>query len=279
MEIIRDQAKISPDELGQSPHSSLLTLTESLEFLTSPDSCIPLRWNDCRTNLTDGVNFYPLRGELPILIPEKLCQYYGNKLQIPFNRYKDPFLQYFLLASIKQSGEINASSSEEPVHKHLYRMRNLLSDCSGIALDVGCDDPILGAKLFPKHAKYIGLDPFSACLSPFRIIGVAEYLPFAEESFDSVVFNTSLDHILDWRRALIQAKKVLKKNGSLYLSSYIWSEKADLITDSVHFHHFRLYELLGALDELKFSEIESCIYESPKGDTHRHGLYLKAYKK
>ena len=77
---------------------------------------------------------------------------------------------------------------------------------------------------------------------------------------------------------LKEAKRVLKKNGSIYISTYIWSDRAELITDLVHFHHFRQYELLSALEELNFSQLSSTIYESPKGDTHRHGLYLKACK-
>lgn len=157
-------------------------------------------------------------------------------------------------------------------------MTNFLNDCHGLTLDVGCDDPSLGASLLPDTANYVGLDPFCSRNEPFRIIGTGEFLPFRKESFDHVLFNTSLDHIFDWRRALSQAREVLKKGGNIYISTYIWTERADLLPDSVHFHHFRYYELVGALDELGFNNVQAEVYESPKGDTHRHGLYLKACK-
>jgi SAM-dependent methyltransferase len=278
LEIIEDSMKISPYELSRKPHARLLFLEEALEYLASPDTGYQLCWSECGTKLTDGSNQYTFREELPILMPVRLMQYYTNKLEVPSSACLDPFFQYYFLATIKQSGEINAAPMDESVQRHLFRMTKFLSGCSGTILDVGCDDPILSASLFPTSVKYIGLDPFSSCLSPFRIIGLAEHLPFADALFDSVIFNTSLDHIFDWRRALSQAKRILKKNGTLYISSYIWTDKADLMTDSVHFHHFRYYELLGALEELNFCKIDSTIYESPKGDAHRHGLYLKAHK-
>lgn len=278
MELIQDEQFISADALQSRPHASLMTLEQSLEYLCSPDSGQFLWMNDERSQLTDGQYHYSLRADLPILIPDKLNQYFAERLHIPLTHYADAFMQYFLLATIKQSGEINAAPAEQAAQKHFYRMAKFLKECQGSVLDIGCDDPQLGASLFPETAQYIGLDPFCTRLSPFRVIGVAEYLPFAAESLDNVVFNTSLDHILDWRRALAQAAKVLKTDGTMIISTYIWSERADLMGDSVHFHHFRLYDILGALQELNLTVTDKQIYESPKGDTHRHGLYLKAEK-
>jgi SAM-dependent methyltransferase len=278
MEVKKDSRMISPEVLSQRKHAKLMDIQDVLSMLASPDTGLPLQLSECQTKLTDGINNYELREDLPILIPSKLHQYFTNRLQVPFNEYKDNFLQYFLLATIKQSGEINASPNEDAAQKHFFRMSDFLSDCKGMTLDVGCDDPSLGASLFPESVQYIGLDPFCTRLDPFRIIGLAESLPFKNESLDNVVFNTSLDHIFDWRHALAQAKSVMKKGGTLYISSYIWTDNATIITDAVHFHHFRYYEILGALEELNFCEFGSQIYESPKGDNHRHGLYLKAYK-
>jgi SAM-dependent methyltransferase len=279
MNIKKDTRSLSPEVLMQRKHAHLLGLNELLPILASPDQGLPLHVSECRTALTDGINTYELRADLPILIPTRLAPYFTNRLQVPFVQHADTLLQYFLLATIKQSGEINASPAEEAAQKHFFRMSEFLLGCKGITLDVGCDDPQLGASLFTEDAQYIGLDPFCSRLNPFRVIGVGEYLPFKNESLDNVVFNTSLDHILDWRHALHQAKLALKTQGSLYISTYIWTDKASLLADSVHFHHFRYYDILGALEELGFCEYGSEVYESPKGDSHRHGLYIKAYKK
>jgi SAM-dependent methyltransferase len=279
MDIIKDSRTVSEEILKNKSHARLLHLEECLTFFASPDTGLPLQMSSCATQLTDGTDNYELRENLPILMPAKLKPYFTDRLQVPYAPYQDAFLQYYLLASIKQSGEINALPIEQAAQKHFFRMADFLSDSKGLVLDVGCDDPSLGASLFPACVDYIGLDPFCTRLSPFRVIGVGEYLPFSSNTLDGVVFNTSLDHILDWRRAISEAKRVLKKNGSIYISTYIWSDRADLITDLVHFHHFRHYELISALEELNFTQLSSQIYESPKGDSHRHGLYLKAYKK
>ena len=278
MNIKKDSQALSIEELKKRLHAKLLTLDDCLPLIASPDTGLALQLSESKLQLTDGLNYYAVREQLPLLIPMKLCPYFSDRLQVPFDNFQDSFLQYFLLASIKQSGDINAYPIEAAAQRHFFRMSNFLSDAKGVTLDVGCDNPELGASLFPAGVEYIGLDPFCIRSTPFRVIGVGEYLPFLSETFDNVVFNTSLDHILDWRRALSEAKKVLKKGGVLYLSTFIWTENADLITDIVHFHHFRYYEILGAIEELGFCKFDSQIYESPKGDSHRHGLYLKAYK-
>ena len=279
MDIKKDFRGISAELLSQRSHACLLNLGDLIDLLASPDTGAPLCFDRDQRHLTDGSYHYELRDGLPILIPSRLSPFFSDRLQVPFKNYADSFLQYFLLATIKQSGEINAQPTEGAAQKHFLRMSEFLSDCTGTVLDVGCDNPALGASLFSDAAQYIGLDPFCTRQDPFRIIGVGEYLPFGDQSLDNVVFNTSLDHILDWRRALAEAKRVIRQGGCLYISSYIWVDRADLMSDSVHFHHFRLYEMMGALDELGFDNVTHEIFESPKGDAHRHGLYLKACKK
>lgn len=278
MNIIKDSRTLSPEELSRCPHAQSLGLDACLSVLASPDTGRPLQLDSTLPQLSDGENCYGMREGLPILIPTKLQPYFTDRLVLPLAHYKEAYLQYYLLATIKQSGEINAASSEVAAQKHFYRMSRFLSEAKGLTLDVGCDDPRLSASFFSPDVSYVGLDPFCLRASPFRVIGVGEHLPFLSESLDNVVFNTSLDHILDWRLALKEAKRVLRKGGSLYLASYIWTDSADLLGDSVHFHHFRYYEILGALQELQLSEVKSQIYESPKGDSHRHGLYLQAVK-
>ena len=279
MEILKDTRAISPQALKHRPHSRRMELEECLPLLASPDTGASLRVDNDQGILTDDKNTYPLRGTLPLLIPARLQPYFADRLAVPFEHYQDSLMQYFLLATIKQAGEINAAPSEEPAHRHFFRAADFFSDCKGITLDVGCDNPELGASLFSPSVSYIGLDPFCVRAEPFRIIGVGEYLPFQDESVDNVVFNTSLDHILDWRRGINEAKRVLKKGGSLYICTFVWTAKADLISDSVHFHHFRDYEIFGALDEFEIKKDGERRYESPKGDVHRHGLYLRAIKK
>jgi len=244
-----DTRQISVAELKAAKHASLLGIEEVLPDLISPDTGRPLTHEPDSSALSDGTNLYPRRGEPYLLLPSRLQRYFTTRLEVPFDQYADdPFMQYFLLATIKQSGEINAAASNIHYERHLVRLRDVLANASGTVLDVGCDDPEIGASLFPPAVNYIGLDPFCSRETPFRLIGVGEYLPFRDASLNGVLFNTSLDHIHDWHRALDEAHRVLLPGGKLYLSTLAWTESASLQGDSVHFHHFREYEILGALE-------------------------------
>lgn len=274
--ILADERSLSLDDLMSRPHSGSANLAALLSLLKSPDTELPLRLDAAAGFLTDGEQRYPLRGMLPLLMPHRLQPHFVRRLEVPVEAANDAFLQYFLLASIKQSGEINAAPSDVHFRRHLARMHDFVADCSGLVLDVGCDDPALSAALFPPSASYVGLDPFCMRDEPFRLIGVGEFLPFQDRTVDNVVFNTSLDHILDWRRAVSEAHRVLVTGGVLYLCTLIWERAADLLTDSVHFHHFRLSELMSGLDGFDVENVRAFDY---KGNLHRYGLYLRARKR
>lgn len=274
-ELITDTRTASTEALAAASHALSLSLDDITPLLASPDSGSPLQRTE--TGLTDGTHTYPLNGEVAMLLPARLHAHFTDRLTVPPAYGYDAFLQYFLLASIKQSGETNAPSTNMHYERHLHRMHTLCKTASGMVLDVGCDDPRIGASLLPASASYVGLDPFCIRTSPFRVIGVGEYLPFSAASFDGVMFNTSLDHMLDWRRGLAEAFRVLKPRGILYLCTLAWTERADILADAVHFHHFREYDILGGLEETGFT-VEHVTRYDYKGDTHRHGLYLTARK-
>jgi hypothetical protein len=271
-----DTQEVTTAELAMRPHATRMTLDDVAPMLASPDSKKGLAFLPGYRILSDGIHTYPDREDVQILLPARLQEYFSTRLEVPLGHYeKDSFLQYFLLSTIKQFGVINAPSDDTHYQRHLHRTQLFLQDAKGVILDVGCDDPRIGASILPASARYIGLDPFCMRTTPFRLIGVGEYLPFKDNSLDGVLFNTSLDHILDWRRAIEEAHRVLAPRGMLYLSTIAWTDRAGLITDSVHFHHFRDYELFGALEG--FKKVSEQRYDY-KGDDHRHGLYLSAQK-
>lgn len=275
-ELLFDSNEVSPAELAALPHAEPLSVQDVLPILASPDTGGALLRDPTSGDLTDGKATYPRRGQAQLLLPRRLHDYFTDRLRVPASvGTDDPFLQYFLLASIKQSGEINASSSDIHYRRHLYRLHSFLKAAQGTILDVGCGDPSVSTSLLPPRTRYLGLDPFCFEESSFRLIGVAEYLPVKPSCLDGVLFNTSLDHILDWRRALDEADRVLVPGGMLYICTLAWSSHADLIHDTVHFHHFREYEILGALRNFTIQDVRRYDY---KGNSHRYGLYLSAKK-
>ena len=274
LELIKDDRILTVEELESQPHAQLLHLQDILPILVSPDSRNVLRVSEeC---LSDTINEYPLINGIPVLYPAAISKaFIGEGLKLDY--YDDPKLQYFLLSQIKQRGEINASSNDLHYQRHLFRMKECVKDCRGMVLDVGCDNVQISAALFNSNCRYLGLDPFRVTASTFKVIGVGEFLPFQNDTFDNVVFNTSLDHILDYYEAVQEAHRVLKKGGLLLISTLIWLQHTSLIKDSVHFHHFRDYEIDGALNAFNFTEVYRRQY-SYKDDTHRYGLYLICQK-
>ena len=196
---------------------------------------------------------------------------------MPLTNPASALQQYVLLSRIKQSGEINAPLDGEPARKHQFRFKKFCKGLKGLILDVGSDRPSHSMQFLPTNCEYVGLDLYAGH-GEFRIIGLGEVLPINESSVDAVLFNTSLDHILDYHTAIDEAHRVLKPGGRVVIATYAWLERATLLTDSVHFHHFREFEIFGTLERHFEIEVVSR-YEDPKHASHRYGLYVMAKRR
>ena len=103
-------------------------------------------------------------------------------------------------------------------------------------LDVGCgtgETLTFIKKMFPK-AKLYGVDSSISAIKYSKQRGhknilksLAEKLPFKDETFDVVLFLDVLEHIKNDQKVINEAKRVLKKNGSIIITSpalsFIWS--------------------------------------------------------
>jgi hypothetical protein len=255
-----------------------LSLTDCLKrrLLISPDSGKVLSESKGGGSLTEGEMEYAVKNNCPVLYPKSITDISQDgvlPLSIPANALQ----QYVLLSQIKQSGEINAPLDSEPALKHQFRFREFCKDLMGLILDIGSDRPSHSMQFLPSNCEYLGLDPYAGH-GEFRIIGLGELLPINDFSVDAVLFNTSLDHILDYHTAIDEAHRVLKPGGKVVIATYAWLERATLLTDSVHFHHFRDFEVLGTLERHFEIEVVSR-YEDPKNATHRYGLYVMAKRR
>jgi predicted GNAT family N-acyltransferase/ubiquinone/menaquinone biosynthesis C-methylase UbiE len=114
-------------------------------------------------------------------------------------------------------------------------------------LDVGCGDGTLVRWLAAKGAEAVGVECSPGRLAAFGLAteengvrfagGVGEALPFADASFDTVVFFNSLHHVAPKLQgvALSEAARVLVEGGTLYV--------AEPLAEGSHF------ELLRPVDD------------------------------
>jgi SAM-dependent methyltransferase len=251
----------------------LLNLAEAAPLLISPDSGTSLELVGGELRSVDGKERFPLQGAVPLLFPARLLPYAGAGLiDMPWARYDDALLQYALVNSIKQKhGNHNSDHDTGWYAQHLVAARQLVADATGLVLDIGCDSPSVSAGVFPSGTRYLGLDPLFADTSQFRLIGLAERLPVRSGSVDCAALLTSLDHVLDHHAALDEAWRVLRPGGRLYLASLVWSARAELYHDHVHFHHFREAELLAALHRFRVDRFERFPW---KAGAHRTAVYM-----
>ncbi len=274
-----------PPWIGDDPLASAdmdngaraIDLAEAQQLLASPDDRSPLtRQGD---GLVDSAGRrYPIVARRPWLLPHRALDFVdSNQVRVPLEATRrDALAQYLHLTGVKASGWSANSEPDDPWFlRHMRRAADLLAPAAGLVLDVGCDNPQLSRRLFPQGVRYLGLEPALATAQGFSIAGMAEFLPFADDVFDGVAMLTSLDHVLDHHAAIDEAWRVLSPGGSLFLATLIWEDRAELCRDNIHFHHFRDFEIRGAL--ARFG-IRAARRYGWKGDRHRHVLYVHAAK-
>ncbi len=96
------------------------------------------------------------------------------------------------------------------------------SEITGLTLDIGCGPQTAPSYGLHPQGRLIGIDPLAG-IQPrsFDFVqGIAEYLPFPNATFDTILFATSLDHMLVPTRVLVETRRVLKPSGRIS----IWFE-------------------------------------------------------
>lgn len=107
-------------------------------------------------------------------------------------------------------------------------METLLGSVEGKRiLDVGCGEGRYSRIFAGKGAKVSGIDPVQKFIDSARekhpegenVLGIAEDLPFPDESFDVVLSYLTLIDIPDIRLAIPEMVRVLRSGGSLVVAT------------------------------------------------------------
>ncbi len=96
-------------------------------------------------------------------------------------------------------------------------------DCN--ILDIGCGEGSFAGQLADAGASVVGIDPNPKAIEKSKLlvpggrfeVGCAESLPFADSSFDIVVFVNALHHVPGpvMEQAIIEASRVMRERGFL----------------------------------------------------------------
>lgn len=105
-----------------------------------------------------------------------------------------------------------------------HEFLNKFCTLKGRVLDVGCGPMLNHFKFINKNIlpsiDYFGIDPeysfFKGGNNCLKAVG--EFLPFQSDFFDSVFLISVLDHVINPYKTLSEIKRVLKKNGKIYIS-------------------------------------------------------------
>jgi SAM-dependent methyltransferase len=110
-----------------------------------------------------------------------------------------------------------------PERQDVQRFKNFIVSNvdAGKVLDVGCGIlPMPGYLDFPDKNGFelVGLDPIDdRSFQGLRVVGCSEFTPFLSESFDALVYATSLDHVCCLDHTLIEAYRLLKPGGKVLI--------------------------------------------------------------
>lgn len=173
----------------------------------------------------------------------------------------------------------NSGFGKEVLNEELEFVESRLKDCKTV-LSIGCGPALLEARLHQLHPEMniTGLDISKQMINqvPKSIpvaCGDAQHLGFNNNSFDAVLYVTSLEFVKNYKRALKEAHRVLGSKGKILIlmlnpqSSYFKEEYKD--RDSYirkNIKHTNVEEIKEFISKYFFIENEEYFLGIKKGE-------------
>lgn len=144
---------------------------------------------------------------------------------ILYKEFKEKFLlnkvlnnNGYLSYQLLPSGSVSLAGREDVKQFRDYIAKYVPE---GKMLDIGCGAlPLPGYLDFSDKTKYqlFGLDPISdKSFMGTRIVGCSEFTPFFDQTFDALIFATSMDHVCSLKKTISETYRVLKKGGRVVI--------------------------------------------------------------
>ncbi len=129
------------------------------------------------------------------------------------------FLELFINSSWFVPSDVLQRSIEASIW-NLYKFKNPI-------LEIGIGDGVISKILYRKIKKIdVGIDIVETGLIKAKLSGKykkvlkenAEKTTFKNSSFNSIISNSTFEHIKNDRKAISEASRILKKNGRLFIT-------------------------------------------------------------
>ena len=140
-------------------------------------------------------------------------------------------------------------------------------------LDVGCASGYMLSEISKKYptCKYFGIDAYQKAIKyakkrykniDFKV-AAADHLPFADNSFDLILFYETIEHVENPHACLQEIKRVLRKNGKLILAMdsgsllfrivwFVWENTKGTVWRAAHLNPFKHEDLEDLILKSKF---------------------------
>ena len=162
-----------------------------------------------------------------------------------------------------------------PKRSHAEVIEELLEPRGAKIIDIGCGAGKMTRLLTEMGGEVVGIDPGERQLERARAIdtvgnetfleGVAENLPFEDQSIDIAFFFNSFHHVPKegFEAAIVEAQRVLKPGGKLYFAEPIADgpqfELSRLINDESVIRALA-YNCIQSTPQMGFKEVSELIY-------------------
>lgn len=142
-----------------------------------------------------------------------------------YHRYRKPYLLWKVLSNngyiayqFLKEGSLSLAGRSDVAHFKDYILSQVTA---GKVLDIGCGIlEVPGYLDFEDKSPFdfYGLDPIDdRSFRGVRITGCSEYTPFQDDTFDAIVFATSLDHMCSLEATLVESHRILKHGGKIII--------------------------------------------------------------
>ncbi|KAB2899983.1 MAG: methyltransferase domain-containing protein [Kofleriaceae bacterium] len=207
----------------------------------SPDLLARLRCPVCHSALVDFrctgcARAYPLRGDVPVLLDASISLFRPEDI-VPETARK-PGLGRFL-------PELGENLKAAANYRHFAELVG-----HGRVLVVG--GRILGEGMDALLASGVELVETDVALGPrTQLVCDAHSLPFADETFDGVIAQAVLEHVLDPVRCVAEMHRVLKPGGVVYAETPFMQQVHAGAYDFHRFTHLGHRRLFREFDEVE----------------------------